>query len=398
MFSERSKQMPSFFVYYAESNIVCLIIFGIMLIHDLFSIDRQEKQIKYDHVLIAFMCYFLSDTFWAATVVGFIPKTQFVFVVVNLANYIIMVAITYSWLRYVMAVEQAPNRERRINKFAVIFPFLIATIALIIVYFAAPQFLFNENLELQPGYQVFLVAVPYIYIIAVIIYAMRQAKKEKNPIERRKHFYLAFFPLMVVAGGIAQMILPYVPIFCFACTLLMLIFYIQSMEVQISMDPLTRLNNRGQLIRYISQESNSRQDERLTFVIMIDINDFKMINDRFGHAEGDNALIIIADSLRAVVRKYRMPIFLGRYGGDEFVLIVHLLEERDVASLIQEVRSQIEMTCRSEETPYLLSIGAGYDQLRNGSDTLQMCIQRADQKMYLDKEDCKRNGRSSVCL
>ena len=369
-----------------------------MLIHDLFSIDRQEKQIKYDHVLIAFMCYFLSDTFWAATVVGFIPKTQFVFVVVNLANYIIMVAITYSWLRYVMAVEQAPNRERRINKFAVIFPFLIATIALIIVYFAAPQFLFNENLELQPGYQVFLVAVPYIYIIAVIIYAMRQAKKEKNPIERRKHFYLAFFPLMVVAGGIAQMILPYVPIFCFACTLLMLIFYIQSMEVQISMDPLTRLNNRGQLIRYISQESNSRQDERLTFVIMIDINDFKMINDRFGHAEGDNALIIIADSLRAVVRKYRMPIFLGRYGGDEFVLIVHLLEERDVASLIQEVRSQIEMTCRSEETPYLLSIGAGYDQLRNGSDTLQMCIQRADQKMYLDKEDCKRNGRSSVCL
>ncbi|MBR3241595.1 MAG: GGDEF domain-containing protein [Parasporobacterium sp.] len=390
--------MPSFFVYYAESNIVCLIIFGIMLIHDLFSIDRQEKQIKYDHVLIAFMCYFLSDTFWAATVVGFIPKTQFVFVVVNLANYIIMVAITYSWLRYVMAVEQAPNRERRINKFAVIFPFLIATIALIIVYFAAPQFLFNENLELQPGYQVFLVAVPYIYIIAVIIYAMRQAKKEKNPIERRKHFYLAFFPLMVVAGGIAQMILPYVPIFCFACTLLMLIFYIQSMEVQISMDPLTRLNNRGQLIRYISQESNSRQDERLTFVIMIDINDFKMINDRFGHAEGDNALIIIADSLRAVVRKYRMPIFLGRYGGDEFVLIVHLLEERDVASLIQEVRSQIEMTCRSEETPYLLSIGAGYDQLRNGSDTLQMCIQRADQKMYLDKEDCKRNGRSSVCL
>ena len=398
MFSERSKQMPSFFVYYAESNIVCLIIFGIMLIHDLFSIDRQEKQIKYDHVLIAFMCYFLSDTFWAATVVGFIPKTQFVFVVVNLANYIIMVAITYSWLRYVMAVEQAPNRERRINKFAVIFPFLIATIALIIVYFAAPQFLFNENLELQPGYQVFLVAVPYIYIIAVIIYAMRQAKKEKNPIERRKHFYLAFFPLMVVAGGIAQMILPYVPIFCFACTLLMLIFYIQSMEVQISMDPLTRLIIRGQLIRYISQESNSRQDERLTFVIMIDINDFKMINDRFGHAEGDNALIIIADSLRAVVRKYRMPIFLGRYGGDEFVLIVHLLEERDVASLIQEVRSQIEMTCRSEETPYLLSIGAGYDQLRNGSDTLQMCIQRADQKMYLDKEDCKRNGRSSVCL
>jgi hypothetical protein len=47
--------MNAVFVYYAESNLVALIIFGILLIHDLVNVDRQEKQIKYDRALVAFM-------------------------------------------------------------------------------------------------------------------------------------------------------------------------------------------------------------------------------------------------------------------------------------------------------------------------------------------------------
>jgi hypothetical protein len=58
--------MPEYFIYYASSNIVGIVIFGIMLAHDRFSIDRQEKQLKYDRTLIAFMLYFFSDTIWCA--------------------------------------------------------------------------------------------------------------------------------------------------------------------------------------------------------------------------------------------------------------------------------------------------------------------------------------------
>ena len=69
--------MHSFAVYYIESNIVCMLVFGILLIHNYFNIDRQEKQIKFDHVLIAFMLYFLIDCFWAAIVAEMIPKNRF---------------------------------------------------------------------------------------------------------------------------------------------------------------------------------------------------------------------------------------------------------------------------------------------------------------------------------
>ena len=52
--------MPAYFVYYASINIVGAIIFSILLIHDYSRVDRQEKQVKYDRALVAFLLYFIS--------------------------------------------------------------------------------------------------------------------------------------------------------------------------------------------------------------------------------------------------------------------------------------------------------------------------------------------------
>ncbi len=390
--------MSEFFIYYAESNIVCVIIFSIMLIHDLINVDRQEKQIKYDYTLISFIAYFLSDSIWVAIVSGILPKTRLNISLIVFSNYIFMAAITYSWLNYVLAVEQAPHRNSRISRFAVVFPFLISTILLIITYFSSPELLITESNDTTGLFNVFLVGVPYIYILSVLFYTMKKAVSEENPLEKKKHLYIGLFPLIVIAGGLVEMvILPNTPIFCFACTILMLTFYIQSMETQISMDPLTHLNNRGQLFRYVSQLSASSHDDRLTFVIMIDVNDFKKINDTYGHAEGDRALIIIADSLRDVVRRHNIPIFLGRYGGDEFILIVNPASKDELEVLIQEIRRQIESRCKDGNTPYILSVGAGYDQLMGRQDSFQKCMQRADRNLYLNKEYCKTHGQTTIC-
>lgn len=378
--------MSGYFIYYTEASIVCVIIFGIMLGRDLFSVDRQEKQIKYDHALIAFMLYFVSDALWAAVIAGIIPKNLFTVLATNFANYIFMAAITYSWLRYVMAVEQVPNREKRITKFAIQFPFIASTIALIVTYLLAPRVLLTEDLNLRPAYSAFQITVPCIYIVVVIIYTMRRARTEESLIEKKRHLFIGFFPLMVILGGLVQiLLLSETPIFCFCCAILMLVFYINSMETQISTDPLTALNNRGQLLHYISQKANLHREGRTTFVVMFDINDFKAINDTYGHAEGDRALILVADSLRHVVKNHNAPMFLARYGGDEFILITHAADEGEIEPLIGEIREQIDARCRAEATPYRLSIGAGCDALMGAEDTFQKCMQRADEKLYLDK-------------
>ncbi len=389
--------MRDFVIYYVESNVVCMIVLGLLLAHNHFNIDRQEKQVKFDRVLIVFILYFLADSFWAAIVAEVIPKTRFTVVADVLAIYVLMVATSYTWLEFVMAVEQAPHRNRPINKFAVLFPFIVSTIALVLTYFFAPHVLFNENYDTLVGYSVFLIVVPDIYIVAILFYALRKAKGEENPIEKRKHFFIGFFPLLVVIGGLIQeTFLPHTPIYCFVVMIMLLIFYIQSLDARISIDPLTKLNNRGQLLLYISQKSNLRMEGRPTFVVMIDVNDFKLINDTYGHAEGDRALILISDALRRAVRARSMPIFLGRYGGDEFILIAHPADEQELIALVREIRGQIASSFEKNETPYALSAGIGYDELHGEPDTFPKCMQRADHKLYLDKEYIKMHRQSAA--
>ena len=383
--------MSSYFIYYTEASIVCVIIFGIMLVWDLFSIDKQEKQIKYDHALIAFMLYFVSDALWAAVIAGMLPRNRFIVVTTNFLNCILMAAITYRWLIYVMAVEQIPKRDKPLTRFVILIPFLLSTAALIFTFLFAPDLLLSSDLELQPLYSVFLVAVPIIYIVAILGYTMKRAIAAESLIERRNHLVVGLFPLLVVFGGLAQVIvMSETPIFCFSSTILMLIFYIGSMKIQISTDPLTGLNNRGQLANYVAQKSNIHHENRLTIVIMLDINDFKLINDTYGHAEGDRALILVSNALKEVVRNHSIPMFLARYGGDEFILVAHPTSESEIDAIICEIRERIEARCRMEGTPYTISIGAGYDKIAGETDTFQKCMQRADEKLYEDKARQKK--------
>jgi len=314
--------MTGFSFYYIEANLVCAIVFGIILLHNHFNIDRQEKQIKFDHALLAFIVYFLMDSAWAGVVDGLLPSS--LFSVVTFLIYISMAAIIYFWLEYVMAYEQVPNRNHPARRFAILLPFLISTIALVINYIVAPQALINATMQTQPLFTLYLSLVPDLYMILILFYTIRRAHREENPAERRKHLFIGALPLMVsVAGLLGEMINPYAPVFCFASLILMLIFYIEAVELRVSQDPFTRLNNRGQLERYCGQRGNLYLDNRRTVVVMMDIDKFKIINDTHGHAEGDRALITVSDALKKVVNRHSMPSFLCRYGGDEFILIAH---------------------------------------------------------------------------
>ena len=386
--------MPPYFLHYLESNAVCVVIFGIMLFHNLWKHDRQEKQIKYDWTLAAFMGYFIADTVWAAVIAGVLPNDIALVCAVNFADYLLMAAITFTWLRYAMAVEQVKDRDKPIKLFAILFPFIASTVALIVIFTVAPRLLLTEESRTTPLFNAFLVTVPIIYILASLFYSLRRVRGETNAEEKRNHLYIGCFPLIVILGGLAQMFLiPEGAFFCSCCTVFMLIFYIRGMEKQISVDPLTGLNNRGQLARYVSSGAHK---DAATYILMIDVNDFKRINDTFGHAEGDRALVIVADALKRIVDGRSFPTFLGRYGGDEFILIAHTPSAPEIDRMITEIRQRIEEDCFLQQTPYVVFVGIGFDVIEGNSDTYQKCIARADDNMYIDKKSCKLNGQTTV--
>ena len=362
-----------------------------MLTHNMRMVDRSEHVVKYDHALIAFMLYFVSDAIWASMIAGVVPQNMISVTIVNFTNFVLMAGIVFMWFRYVVAIEQVPGRNTKRFELQSFLPLGISILALMVIMAAAPQLLINPDYTVTMFYSLFQVAIPIIYIIGILFFVMRRTTAQESLDDRRMHLYVGMFPLMVVIGGLVQvLILPETPIFCYSCAILMLILYIQSLENRISIDPLTGLNNRGQLHRYIAQENALFREGKKTYVMMIDVNDFKSVNDTYGHAMGDRALKTISDSLKQAAGSVNAPVFISRYGGDEFIFIAHSENESVPDTLIRNIHEKLREVAERAKLPFSLSVAVGYDELKRENDSFRECLERADRKCYINKAEMKK--------
>ena len=386
--------MSQYFVYYVESSIICLIIFGIMLGHNLSTVDRSEKVVKYDGALIAFMLYFVSDAIWASMIAGVLPKSMATVSLITLINFILMAGITFMWLRYVAAVETVPGRNTKGFIIKSFLPLGLSILIMVAILLVDPHLLITPEYTVTMFYSLFQVAIPIFYIIVVFVLVLRRAAAEDSPEDKTIHIYVGMFPLMVVLGGMMQvLLLPETPIFCYSCAILMIIFYIQMMESRISIDPLTGLNNRGQLRKYTAQENSIFREGKRTYIMMIDVNDFKGINDTYGHAMGDKALKFISDSLKQVAGSVNAPVFIARYGGDEFIFIAHSDNEEVPEKLVRNIHKKLNEVTEKAKLPFTMSVAIGYDELRRENDSFRECLERADQKCYINKDEMKKEKK-----
>lgn len=156
-------------------------------------------------------------------------------------------------------------------------------------------------------------------------------------------------------------------------------------------DPLTEVMNRRCLMESLEMEVYRAHRFGHPFaVLFIDIDHFKRVNDKFGHAVGDMVLKHVADELRAAVRTADV---VGRYGGEEFV--VGLVEcQLDVARRIGErVRRRLAEAV-IEDSKISITASIGLAPLRGVEEGLDTLLRRADTALY----QAKNTGRNRLCL
>lgn len=126
-------------------------------------------------------------------------------------------------------------------------------------------------------------------------------------------------------------------------------------------------------------------------LLFLDLDHFKRLNDRLGHAAGDSALVAVADALRQELRPVDL---LGRYGGEEFVALLDGAGEEEsmqIATRLCRRVHRLEIPVDGENLMLSVSIGVG---IRRSNDSIDSLIARADQAMY----DAKLAGRNRACL
>ncbi|MGB0680431.1 MAG: GGDEF domain-containing protein, partial [Polyangiales bacterium] len=156
-------------------------------------------------------------------------------------------------------------------------------------------------------------------------------------------------------------------------------------------DGLTGIHNKRYLVETLEREiPRARRHQRPLSLLMFDIDHFKQINDTYGHLAGDFVLKELATIARS---RLRPDDVLGRYGGEEFAVILPETKLAGAVRIAEELRTLVQdhaFLFEEEEVQVTISMGAA--ELQEGRDALGF-IKDADTKLY----EAKRSGRNRVC-
>ncbi len=160
---------------------------------------------------------------------------------------------------------------------------------------------------------------------------------------------------------------------------------LEMVEVEANLDPLTDLFNRRSLERALKEFFTLCKQSKMSFsLVLIDLDDFKYVNDNYGHHVGDLVLAKVAKVLRTNMRAKDI---VGRWGGDEFMAILPNTDLENAKKIVERIKFQIEkMEILAEGRRFKTSISAGVVQCGENFQSWLDMIKEADRVMYENKK------------
>ena len=342
--------------------------------------NRESLQVGdkiYDGMAIVNLLGALSETI-AFLVDGkqFIGSRQINYIS-NSICFIGTVSIGLLWCLYVEL--RIYRNYKRIFKKAkpVMFPWVVEVIMVLCNLFGTGiMFKISEENIYQRAAGALIGYISLIIYFAYSIYLVHQSKKQG--------INLNFFPVIYFVGP------------CFAGVLIQFLFYgitsswvlvavalifvqMQSYAENLYIDELSGLYNRRYLNAVLSERKITSR--KSLHGIMMDVNDFKYINDNFGHSMGDKAICTLGNILLRSIPDGGMAI---RYAGDEFIVLLSGVDTESVLVTMDEINHNLSQFNESKIEPFTLSVSMGYAEFGEGDDT-EAFLMHMDEKMYEEK-------------
>ena len=359
------------------SQVVILLYIGLQS-----NTDRKKLDYRLFLIMLILVCMeLLADsakmlTDGSATLLG-----QIILHISTFVLFAINPFITMMYAIYVELLTFKFNRRKRYHLLLFYFPALFILCLCITSLYNNWLFSFNSLGYFQRGrFAIISMIVFYSYLLCglFIVYVRRKAI---NPIEYQG---LVTFPIPMVACGILQLFLPDYVILLPSMALSLIILNKIIQERRLMVDHLTGVYNRRKLDEYLKAIlENSRITGKTFGAFLADVNNFKYINDTFGHITGDKALITIAKILQKSVR---FDDFVARYAGDEFVVILPCTNQDGLNKIIDRVQSNFQLHSEKNDD-YSLSISIGGSEFKSsyhGSE--EDLIKYLDLLMYDQKK------------
>lgn len=303
--------------------------------------------------------------------------------------YIFNTTVPFAWLAYCdyKIIGSVSGLKRRM-RLAIIPASLLAALLATNAWTAFVYGFDAHNQYCRGNLFLLYTLISYLPALATFLMAIAHYGTVRTKTERQELLFFLTFMLFPTVGFLVQLFFYGLPLIWIATTLSLFLIYTNVQNRRIYEDELTGLSNRRQVAREFLRRNDFPDADRRIYAVMVDADDFKIINDRFGHAVGDQLLFNAARMLESMCQ--RRGDFIARIGGDEFLILA--TRRADEPFLLPgEIREAANAYHASANAEFVLSFSCGVGEYgKDGVQTLDALLSAADSAMYQNKAERKR--------
>lgn len=317
------------------------------------------------------------------------PSLMVLIWIVNIMDYMAAPSASLAWLVYILRIAGNRRSMKTLGSLAagIYLPYaaLVFTTPLTRLLFTLDE----RGLYHRGALYSLYYAVCYIFLATALAYILLKRKRLGANFTT-----MLLFPIPIVAGGILQTVFGGIPVAWSLYALLIVVIYVHIQNRHINTDYVTGAFSKQYIETLILKNIENRRGlaEAEGFSgYFIDLDDFKTINDRFGHREGDEALRTVKSLIDGCLGKNEC---VARYGGDEFLIVSERSTDGEAAELARKLTETIRSHNANTAKPYTLEFSIGfavYDPRRDVG--LEQFINTIDNLMLAKKNEKKGAGR-----
>ncbi len=300
-------------------------------------------------------------------------------IVINCIVFINSNLFAYFWTIYVdYKLFTDMKRIKRLYPFVAI-PAMLTIIGCLINLITPVFFTVDES---NIYHRTVLFIIPYIVAYFYLAYGVMLSYWHRKKVHKYLFFPAILFMIPIIIGSLLQFFFYGYAFLWLGVSIGMISLFINVQNEASFVDPLSGLFNRQYLKNILIMHSNKGNTARTLAGIMLDIDGFKSINDRFGHLIGDDAIFSTGKILRTAVGDKGM---LCRMGGDEFVVLIYPKSQKEIMDTIDVIETQTALFNESEQKPYKLEFSIGYSTYESKHESIDDFLRKIDDSMYEEK-------------
>lgn len=378
--------MTHLYFPYATTEVFCIIFAAIIWMRMNRNIGSEHEVRQLRNMIYSYLVMLVFDVLWAVAEDKVIHPAHLQLGFINAITLIAISCGCYFWFKFIEdRLHFAPAARKTIDRLL-----LIPLAAICILDFTSIFTGWIFYIDAQGSYQMaawfnLQTIVNYFYLLIPTVYSAYRAVTTHSRQDRAEYWTYTLYMIAPLISGQLEDYLPHVPILALNIFMVILILFLMIQNMQIYNDALTGLNNRRRLNIYLEETLPKATVQRPMLLFIMDIDNFKSINDAYGHLEGDSALKAFSDAMKDVAIRYSA--FIARYGGDEFCMVMDACGKspETVAEDIRQSLRNTHIKCQAADDSYKLMASIGFAVCDGTEQNPELELARADRMLYEEK-------------